>query len=218
MKISVIMPSYLGPYEGSASNRIERFKRAVNSFLAQQWPNSELIIIADGCDITVDTYQNMYSEEKRREFAINNHPIYLLHIEKQPHFSGVPRNTGIDAATGDVICYLDTDDVFMSGHLQAIAAGFNQGPDAANYRRWVYFDDFVAGPDLHPQRQRTTNLNYGGIGTSGLAHEKSLAITWPDNYGHDWLFVRQLMAVCPLNKKIEGPKYLVCHIHPTVDF
>ncbi len=212
------MPSYLGPYEGAAGNRIEKFKRAVRSFIDQRMADTQLIIISDGCQLTIDTYETMTSLEERQELMERNQGIYLLYVEKQPPFSGLPRNQGIDFASGDVICYLDTDDMLMPGHLRAIADGFDRDRDPAGYRRWVYFDDFIAGPDLQPVHTRTTNLNYGGIGTSSIAHEKSLNMRWEDNYGHDWLFVRQLMLICPAHKKIVGPRYLVCHLNPNIDF
>ena len=48
MKISVIMPVYLGDYEGCASNREVKFVRAINSFLKNNF-DAELIIVSDDC-------------------------------------------------------------------------------------------------------------------------------------------------------------------------
>ena len=52
MKVSVIMPVYLGEYEGCATNREDKFIRAVNSFLQNNLSDSELIIVSDDCLIT----------------------------------------------------------------------------------------------------------------------------------------------------------------------
>jgi len=74
--ITVVMPSYLGEYRGAATNREEKLRRAIRSFLAQNI--GHLIIIADGCQKTVDIAS---------EF---NHPSISCHlIDKQPLFSGM---------------------------------------------------------------------------------------------------------------------------------
>lgn len=215
MKISVIMPSYLGYYDGGAAERPEKFKRAVRSFLAQEWQGSELIIVADGCAETERIFSESWWPAELEEFEQLGYPIRLVTIDKQAHFSGVVRNKGIEAATGEVICYLDNDDVLMHGHLQGVWSAFQVNErDPAGYRRWVYYNDFLAAPDLTIARERESHLAYGGIGTSCFAHEKSLGVRWSNGYGHDWLFVQRLMEACPHTKKVSGPRYLVCHVVP----
>lgn len=53
---SIVMPSYLGDYNSSAgpsaTNRVEKFIRAVDSVLAQTFGSWELLIVADGCEKT----------------------------------------------------------------------------------------------------------------------------------------------------------------------
>ena len=94
------MPSYLGDYPNAASNREQKLPRAIESFLVQGI--GELIIIADGC-------------EKTAQIA-SKYPVKLITIDKQPPFSGTPRNTGIQEAQYDYIAYLDNDDVFGPRH------------------------------------------------------------------------------------------------------
>ena len=64
MKISVVMPSFLGDYEidqnKSASNREFKLERAIDSFLMQIHRDSELIIVSDGCEKTCDIVNSKY--------------------------------------------------------------------------------------------------------------------------------------------------------------
>ena len=47
--LSVIMPSFLGEYDGCATDREKKFVRAVQSFLDNTLIENELIIIGDNC-------------------------------------------------------------------------------------------------------------------------------------------------------------------------
>jgi glycosyltransferase involved in cell wall biosynthesis len=160
----------------------------------------------------------MYSEQEFVQYLTFGVTMKLVRIKKHSHFSGAVRNEGIAMAQGDIICYLDIDDIFMPGHLQAIWSGFLENSDAIGYRRWVYFNTYLADHDLNPVHCRDTHLRYGGIGTGAFAHEKSLGVRWSDGYGHDWLYVQRLMEACPHTKKIAGPRYLVCHLPGYNDF
>lgn len=201
-KISVIMPSYLGNYDGAAKNREQKFVRAVNSFLSQSYPNKELIIISDGCDKTVEIVSKSYQHDC----------ISILHLPKQPPFSGNVREMGLRNAIGNFICYLDTDDYFsQSNHLSSIVSGMQNGNDL------VYFDDDVRWNE-HVSSKRNVTLQKGCIGTSNIAHINSDDISWfrMDGYGHDWTFISKLLEKkSPI--KIEGTSYTVCHIPNVVD-
>lgn len=186
MKISVILPSYLGQYDGAASNREAKLKRAIDSFYSQTHPDKELIVIADGCEETKKIY-----------------PDATL-IDKQPVFSGQVRQHGLQRATGDVICYLDNDDLLSKHHLSAICNHFTGD--------WVYYDDFVAaGPTLKRFWIRDVKPAWSQIGTSSIAHKAGLNVTWPDGYGHDWQFIQQLIKISK-GTKIATDKYIVGHI------
>ena len=62
-KVSVIMASFLLPYPGSATNRDKKFVRAVNSFKKQTYQNKELIIVSDGCSLTVELYNKFFKND-----------------------------------------------------------------------------------------------------------------------------------------------------------
>ena len=158
------MPSYLGDYPNAASNREEKLKRAIDSFLAQKI--GELIVIADGCPKTVE--------------IASNYPVIVKLIDKQPHFGGEIRNAGIRIALYDYIAYLDNDDVMGDNHIKSII----QNMDSP----WVYWADKIGGTRL-----RDVKLAEGHIGTSCFAHRKNLPISWGSGYLSDWGVVSQLL-------------------------
>jgi len=201
MKISVIMPSYLGHYDGCASSREDKFKRAVNSFLEQTHTNSELVIVSDGCDITNLLFDSIYSKQPN---------VKRIKLKKQPLFSGNVRQAGLESATGDVICYLDADDYFGKDHL------LNINIPLSNHLDWAYYNDYIkTGETLVP---KITSLEKDSVGTSSIAHRKLKGANWNgcDGYGHDWKFIEKLMKY-PNFKKIYGCSYRICHIPNQVD-
>jgi glycosyltransferase involved in cell wall biosynthesis len=183
--ISVVLPSFLGEYSGCAADRPAKLRRAIESFLTQGM--GELIIVPDGCEETVK--------------IASEYPVTCLEpLPKSSAFSGLPRNKGIEAATNDYIAYLDSDDVFGEHHLVRIVEHLDAD--------WLWWDDYV---NLD---RRSVSLVKGFIGTSCIAHKKSLGIVWGDGYAHDWGVVEQLMRFA--GKKIET-NYRVMHIPGVLD-
>ena len=205
------MPCFLGEYPQSAKDRALKLNRAIQSFLRQDYPNKELVIIADGCHETIKFITiNGYEKEQRN--------VLKYFIEKQELFSGRVRDFGLKIASGDYVTYLDSDDFFKnSNHLTTIVNGFKRNPDCD----WLYFNDFIKyfHVDHLPVTERNCELTQGSIGTSNIAHKNIKEITWEgcNGYGHDFTFVSRLMAQYPNYKKIEGCSYVVCHIPNTCD-
>jgi glycosyltransferase involved in cell wall biosynthesis len=215
MKVSVIMASFLHQYPGSTSNPEKKFIRAVNSFISQTYENKELIIVSDGCDITIKLYIEYFS---------NNSDIKLVTIPKQPLYGSETRDAGLRIATGDIICYLDSDDVIGKQHLKTIMENFTDDID------WAYYDDFlVKSNDFKKLIVRHVEPRYGSIGTSSLVHRNFLNNPkysylnskphWFTCYGHDWLYIVSLSSKGLKFKKLEKtPQYLVCHWGGQGDF
>jgi len=199
IKISVIMPVYLGDYNGAASDRESKFKAAVISFVRQTYENKELIIISDGCYIAEKVYKD-YLQYKGVRF---------LKIDKQPLFSGKVREEGLKEAIGDVICYLDSDDLLGENHLSYIINSFSD--PALDY---IYYNDMLLPPNQQPI-PRNVELKHGSVGTSSFAHRKyANKSSWIgcDGYGHDWQFISKFIANNGCGKKIYGAEYYVCHV------
>jgi glycosyltransferase involved in cell wall biosynthesis len=190
MKISIIMPSFLGNFPGCAKNRVEKLHRAINSVLKQTYENWELIIIADGCPETISEVAK-YEDMRIRSFI----------IPKQKGF-GVQRNTGVKEARGEVICYLDSDDMFSENHLEFISKQIE------GYS-FIYFNHLeVRGGKVYPVKI-DMNKTYK-YGTYNFAHTERMFWT-RSNYGNDdMIFGSQLMRL--ENKKFVGQGgYLLCH-------
>lgn len=191
--ISIVMPSYLGHYRTAAKERDKKIVRAINSVISQTYKDWELIIVADGCQKTVDIVQQF-----------NDSRIKLLKIPKQKQWSGAVRNTGIHYAQGEYICYLDIDDAFAPDHLQEISK-LLKGKD------WYWMDDYIwNGKEF---RHRKCNVDrVGQCGTSNVIHKKIAWWNIDDNYAHDWNFISNLKAASKNYEYIKTGKYLVCHV------
>lgn len=201
-KVSVIMASYLGNFSNAATNREKKYIRAVKSFINQSYENKELIIVADGCLRTFEIYQENW---------LDNPQIECIIIEKQPIYSGEVRSEGLRHATGDLICYLDNDDLFGKTHLELIVSQFTDDMD------WCYYNDYlVLSSDFKKLMMREVGPRWSSIGTSSIAHrnfpelkEKGI---FSNGYSHDFIAVLNLCAKGYRFKKLEKPsQYLVAH-------
>lgn len=198
MKVSVIMASYLGDYPGAGKNRDKKIIRAVNSFLNQTYINKELIIVADGCNKTKKIYDAYWKD---------NENIKFVFIPKQALFSGKVRDSGIKISSGEIITYLDNDDIIGKKHIETIVNQFDDDLD------WVYYNDFLAlNKEFNKFQKRWVQPRWASIGTSSISHRKSIDVIWPDGYGHDYLKIIKMISLGTKFKKLEvDPQYIVCH-------
>lgn len=195
MKFSVIMPSRLKPYLGCASRLDEKIIRSIDSVLKQSYKDFELIVIADGCDITKKIVTNQFTDER----------LVLLECKHKALFDNLPRNTGLDAAKGEYIIYVDVDDYWGEDHLSIIEKNL------ASYD-WVWYNDIVFNGDTQWIERACNVKSLGGCGTSNVCHKRSLNLRWGrPGYAHDFHFLQQLLRF-PNNAKIETPEYYVMHI------
>lgn len=207
MKLSVIMPSFLGEYEGCASDRENKLIRAVHSFLENSLDEKELIVVGDNCSITEEVLKDYF----HHELNIGKIKFYQ-YGKKQKLFSGSLRSKGIELASGEYISYLDTDDLLGKNHLSSI---YNQVK--TQNLDWAYFNDFInsdAGLIT-----KNVELKKDSIGTSSIIHRKDKKINWDkcDGYGHDFMFIERLMKWSNKKDKIYGGTYIICHIPNQLD-
>lgn len=206
MKVSVIMASYLGNYPNRATNPEKKFIRAVKSFLSQTYNDKELIIVSDGCDKTEQLYNQYFLKETNVKF---------IKIPKGELYSGDSRNAGFNLATGEIISYLDSDDVIGKKHLEIIMNEFTDDVDL------VYYNDYlVRSSDFKQLYKRINSLACGYVGTSSITHRNPKYIKekynfdwkWTSGYTHDFIFIMRGVTNGLKFKKLNHPsQYLVTH-------
>lgn len=94
--------------------------RAIESVLHQTYPNIQLIVVDDNPPNS--------PARKATEAVMTRYPqaIYLRHSENRN--GAAARNTGIAAATGKYIAFLDNDDIYCSDHIDACVRTLSKNP------------------------------------------------------------------------------------------
>lgn len=206
MRFSLITPSFLGNYHGAASDREKKIVRMIESVMTQTFQDFELIIVADGCDKTIEIVEPYFYEYLPK--------IRLIKVPKQKNWSGLVRNAGIKSSNGEIITYIDIDDMLGANHLQIIHDNFGTYD-------WVYADHLVYSnkeKDFVPYK---TNIDRKGqCGTSSVSHKRDLGVYWTNNgYEHDFVLINALKAASSNFGRIPQTEYKVCHVpYPLVDY
>lgn len=105
-KVSIIIPVF---------NAEKTLKRCVESVLAQTYAQYELILIDDGSQDSSGSLCDAFAGRDCR--------ISVIHQENQG--VSAARNAGIDAATGDYVLFLDSDDCIKPDLLETYIAAID---------------------------------------------------------------------------------------------
>ncbi|MBN1846266.1 MAG: glycosyltransferase family 2 protein [Sedimentisphaerales bacterium] len=134
-RITVVIPAYnAGRYVG----------RALDSVLAQTYPAAEILVVDDGS-----------TDETGRIARSYGPPVRCIRQEN----AGVSaaRNTGVEAAGGDWIAFLDADDEWLVDKLRLQVGLLRRNPElvwtAGNFIRCLCAEN-RRGPDIDPARAR----------------------------------------------------------------
>ena len=105
--VSVIICNY---------NYGEFLSQAIESVLGQSYPNFELIVVDDGSTdnsrAVIEAYQDV-----------------IIPIFQANGGQGAGFTSGIRAAKGDIICFLDSDDYYREDKLEKVVRGFLHHPE-----------------------------------------------------------------------------------------
>jgi len=113
---SVVIPVY---------NRAAALGEALSSVLAQSEQDFEIIVVDDGSTDDPKATVDAIADPRIRFIAQDNRG------------GGAARNAGIRAARGRFVAFLDSDDVFLPGHLVAMRALLEGTTRTAGYARVV---------------------------------------------------------------------------------
>lgn len=110
-------------------NRLDLVQRAIASVRSQTYPNVEIVVVDDGStDGTAETLADVPD-------------VRLVKLTEGVGGAGA-RNRGIEAATGDLIAFLDSDDEWLPEKLtQQVPRLLNQPKVGAVYSRHFSLDD-----------------------------------------------------------------------------
>ncbi len=106
-KVSVIIPTYKRPHNLS---------KAINSVISQGYVKKEIIIVSDN---GFDSASNKETFNVVNQFVKNNPNVEIKLIEHKFNRNGASaRNTGLMCATGEFICFLDDDDIYLENRIE----------------------------------------------------------------------------------------------------
>lgn len=125
-KISIIVPTY---------KRAHLIGRSISSILAQTYKNYEIIVVNDGpVDGTEEVVKAFHDERI----------IFIQHSSNKG--ISTARNTGVQAASGKLIAFLDSDDEWKPEKLEKQVMAFLQADDAVGI---VYTERFDTVDNIH---------------------------------------------------------------------
>ena len=189
---SIIIPVY---------NRASLVGETIESVLNQEFENFELLLINDASSDDSLEVLDRYAQKDPR--------IVVLSYSENKGRCGA-RNTGLDHAKGQWICYLDSDDWFYPNHLstfvdlimkypeqQAFATEQTFGKKPKEYNKEKFKKDLVA---LNIEDFVESNP----ISANQLCYKRQIDVRWSEEnipISEDWLFHRLLSIHTTILKK-----------------
>lgn len=151
-KVSVIIPTH---------NRAALVTEAINSVLAQTFKDFELIVVDDG------------STDNTRD-ALKGYADRIHYIYQENQRRSEARNTGIKAASGEYIAFLDDDDLWLPDKLEKQVTFLDANPGIGLVHTFTDAID-ITGRLMEKERkgrlqcyEKSMNLGYTYEGMSRL--------------------------------------------------
>lgn len=167
MKFSVILPTY---------NRAKQTIRSLNSLAIQTFRDFETIVI-DDCS-TDDTLIQIPSWNKPKDFNLK------IHTQPTRQERVAARNLGMRESVGEWICWIDSDDEYVSRYLEIVNDAINLYPEYKIFNFGSLFqyhrseNDFNATilPTFKPNKLEVGHENFrsGKITTGTFVFHRSI--------------------------------------------
>lgn len=141
-RVTIITPTY---------RRLPQLREAIDSALAQEYPNWELLVVADGADPAVGDLVRGFGDER----------ISYRHTRPLHGAGNYQRNYALRFATGEFILYLDDDNVIYPHCLASMVAGFT-GADTGFVACAIHYgcERRVLAPAADFRVQQIDTLNF----------------------------------------------------------
>ena len=202
-KVSIIIPAY---------NQAKFLKQSINSALAQNFIEAEVIVVDDG------------STDETREI-ISQYGKEVHYIRQENRGLGGARNTGIQAARGDYVGLLDADDIWLPEFLVTMMSYADSQPDSAVLYCFAQGMDaegkelpqIFGGPVRSPEKIYQSLIRANFIIPSTMVIKRSTLISNGlfeqnnrDIHGcEDWDLWLRILSHSPESKFIGVPKCMV---------
>ncbi|MBS0290028.1 MAG: glycosyltransferase [Proteobacteria bacterium] len=107
--VSIILPTY---------NRAHFLAETIESVLNQTYSHFELIIVDDGSTDNTQALISQYTDPR------------IIYIKQENHGRSHARNHALSIMKGDLIAFLDSDDLYLKNKLELQVAYFSKHPEA----------------------------------------------------------------------------------------
>ena len=102
-RTSIVIPTY---------GRSENLQFAIDSCLKQEYSDIEIIVVSDNAD------PKHINAVRHIESSLNSHSKIKFLYHNANRNGAAARNTGAFNSTGEYICFLDDDDIYLPGRIQ----------------------------------------------------------------------------------------------------
>lgn len=178
LTFSFVIPAY---------NEADDIAQTLEAVRSQRYPAHEIIVVDDG---STDGTQEIV-----RQLADRGRPITLIEHDQNRHIAAA-RNTGLRAATGDIVVFLDADDTVPPDFLERLVPSYWSGVDCVCVESQVEHGDTVAR-----YIQAEHELYFGGGDWVGFSagfscrREAALGVLFPEELGgaEEVVFFERLM-------------------------